>query len=204
MNANESKIDRRHVELEVADIRVEVREDGTRMIRGLAAPFESESVDMGFVETIAPGAFTGAIERSDVRALFNHDPDNLLGRTTNGTLRIWESDRGLEYEVEPPDTQLARDLEKLIERRDITGNSFAFTVADGGDTYQTEDGRMHRTITEVEQLFDVGPVVYPAYADTVVSMRAANAALAAENEPAARAEIARRIRKYRKFRYDNV
>ena len=193
MNASNGNFDRRHVEISVADISVETRDDGTRLIRGLAAPFNSESQDMGFVETIAPGAFTAAIERSDVRALFNHDPDNLLGRTANGTLRIWESDRGLEYEVEPPDTTLARDLEKLIERRDITGNSFAFTVADGGDTYQSEGNRMHRTITEVEELFDVGPVVYPAYADTVVSMRSIEAARkAAEPDPAIQADIDRR------------
>jgi len=198
MNASNGNFDRRHVEISVADISVETRDDGTRLIRGLAAPFNSESQDMGFVETIAPGAFTAAIERSDVRALFNHDPDNLLGRTANGTLRIWESDRGLEYEVEPPDTTLARDLEKLIERRDITGNSFAFTVADGGDTYQTEDGRMHRTITEVEQLYDVGPVVYPAYADTVVSMRSIEAAkAAAEPDPAIQADIDRRCLRLR-------
>ena len=193
MNASNGNFDRRHVEISVADIQVETRADGTRLIRGLAAPFNSESQDMGFVETIAPGAFTAAIERSDVRALFNHDPDNLLGRTANGTLRIWESDRGLEYEVEPPDTTLARDLAMLIERRDITGNSFAFTVADGGDTYQTEGNRMHRTITEVEELFDVGPVVYPAYADTVVSMRSLEAAkAAAEPDPAIQADIDRR------------
>jgi len=193
MNASNGNFDRRHVEISVADIQVETRADGTRLIRGLAAPFNSESQDMGFVETIAPGAFTAAIKRSDVRALFNHDPDNLLGRTANGTLRIWESDRGLEYEVEPPDTTLARDLAMLIERRDITGNSFAFTVADGGDTYQTEGNRMHRTITEVEELFDVGPVVYPAYADTVVSMRSLEAAkAAAEPDPAIQADIDRR------------
>jgi HK97 family phage prohead protease len=190
--------DRLHLARKLADIRAEEDPVGLRLIRGLAAPFNRPTSGLAFVETITPGAFTAAIARSDIRALFNHDPSNLLGRTANGTLRVWESDRGLEYEVELPDTALAHDLERLIARGDISGNSFAFTVAAGGDTYRTEGGRMHRTITEAAVLFDVGPVVYPAYTDTVVSVRSIRAArAAAKSSPAIAHDLDRRLRRLR-------
>ena len=151
---------------------VEVRagEDGKTLV-GLAAPFGKRSVDLGwFVEEIKPGAFRDAIGRSDAAALFNHNPDNLLGRQSAGTLTLEEADEGLRYTVRVPDSEMARSVLQSVERGDLRGNSFAFTVEE--DVWGAIDGdTLLRTVVKVRELFDVGPVVYPAYRDTTVSVR---------------------------------
>lgn len=142
------------------------------VVRGYAAKFDTLSEPMfGFREQIAPGAFAGVLE-DDVRALFNHDPNHVLGRTSAGTLRISQDDTGLLYEVELPDTQVARDLVTSIERGDVSQSSFAFRIAPNGDTWdENEDGVIIRTITKFGRLYDVSPVTYPAYPDATAGMR---------------------------------
>lgn len=152
-----------------SELRVQKREDGGSTIHGYAAVFNVLSEEMwGFREKIAPGAFSGVLDH-DVRCLFNHDDDHVLGRTTAGTLRLREDDRGLHMECDLPDTQLARDLAVSIERGDISGQSFSFTT--DSDEWHMEDGVHVRTVVKVRGLFDVGPVTYPAYPDTDVSAR---------------------------------
>src|SRR5690606_29136668 len=100
------------------------------VISGHAAVFDTLSEPMwGFREKIAPGAFDDVLE-DDVRALFNHDPNFILGRTRSGTLKIAVDMRGLQYEIDPPDTQPARDLIVSMERGDVSQSSFAFIVAE--------------------------------------------------------------------------
>jgi hypothetical protein len=86
----------------------------------------------------------------------------VLGRTPH-TLRLKEDNVGLRYEITPPDTQDGRDIRTLIERGDIRGSSFSFTVAKDGDTWEETDGVILRTVTRVSTLVDVGPVTFPAY-----------------------------------------
>lgn len=156
----------------------EVRTSDDGHISGHAAVFNEEYVVfdwMGYrvVETIAPGAFARAIrEKQDVRALYNHDANNLLGRTSANTLRLLENDHGLYFDCEPPDTQLGRDVRTLIKRKDLSGCSFAFTVTKQNRTEEEKDGKIyvHREIQDVD-LFDVGPVTYPAYEGTDVKSR---------------------------------
>ena len=136
-------------------------------ITGYAAVFDKWSEDLGwFKERIAPGAFKETIKTADVRALINHDPNLIIGRTKNDTLRLWEDDKGLAYEADLPATTYAGDLRVSIERGDITQNSFGFRTID--DEW-SEDGKK-RTLLEV-QLFDVSPVTFPAYRQTKVKMR---------------------------------
>lgn len=165
---------------------LEIRQEGDkRVLVGLAAPFNKRSQDLGwFTEQIQPGAFADALRISDAAGLFNHNPDNLLGRQSAGTLRLSETDAGLRYEIDLPDTQIAAQVREGVLRGDIQGNSFAFTVAqEGGDLWQQEsDGAWLRTIVKVDQLYDVGPVVYPAYRDTSVSLRAIEQLRAEEPE----------------------
>lgn len=156
---------------EGAEIRADAIDPESRAIEGLTAVFDSLSVDLGgFRETIAPGAFASALERSDPLALFNHDSNMVLGRYSSGTLELEETDEGLWFRVN--DMPASReDVLEAIRRGDVRGNSFAFTV--GRDSWRTDDdGTELRTIEEVDRIFDVGPVVYPAYPDTVVSTRA--------------------------------
>lgn len=155
-----------------AECRAITAEGGAlRKIVGYAAVFDKPSEDMGFIEYVRPGAFRKAIAKSDARALFNHDTDTLpLGRQSAGTLVLREDDTGLYYEITPPDTQSARDLMTSIDRGDVKESSYGFTVAvdewDYSDPRQTK-----RTIIEVEELFDVSPVVFAAFNDTSVALR---------------------------------
>lgn len=145
------------------------------MITGYAAVFESETViggkDWGFREKIARGAFTEAIKNSDVRALFNHDEDLVLGRLKAGTLRLMEDERGLKVEIDPPDTQDARDLIKKMQRGDIDQMSFAFTMEGGSQAWDETGDMPLRTIQKVGDLLDVSVVTYPAYVDTEAAAR---------------------------------
>lgn len=161
----------RHLKIDDVELRATTNEEGHTIIEGYAARFNSWSEDLGgFRERIKPGAFSKALMTSDVRALYNHDSNNLpLGRTPK-TLRLYEDTKGLKFEADLPDTQFAKDLTVSIQRKDITGNSFSFTVDEGGDEWREKDGVTSRTITEFKELFDIGPVVFPAYASPKVKV----------------------------------
>lgn len=140
-------------------------------IRGHAAIFNELSVDLGgFREKIDPGAFAKSILEDDVRALWNHNADMVLGRNKSGTLKLTEDERGLAIEIDPPDTQLGRDVMCLMQRGDVTQMSFGFTVPEGGERWEMMGGVAIRTLTAVN-LFDVSPVTYPAYEGTDVAAR---------------------------------
>lgn len=141
-------------------------DDGGVTMTGYAAKFGTRSQDLGgFVETIAPGAFTRSLGHGvDIKALFNHDPNIVLGRSIAGTLRLTEDATGLRYEVDLPNTQAGRDLAVSLQRGDISQSSFAFrTIKD--DWSFDADGRELRTLHDLE-LRDISPVTYPAYLDT--------------------------------------
>lgn len=149
---------------------VEVRADNQRSIGGYAAVFERKSVMLyGFREKIRPGAFADSM-RDDVRALWQHDTSQVLGRTRSGTLRLWEDETGLGFELQPPDTQTGRDAVTLIERGDVDQMSFGFNVPVNGDEWsEDEDGIPLRTITRAK-LIEISPVTFPAYVDTSVDI----------------------------------
>ena len=163
------------MELELRFFRMELRvtkgEDGERMIAGYAAPFNVLSADLGgFKEIIEPGAFINSL-RDDVRALINHDPNLILGRTVNGTLELVEDDVGLRYEISPPDTQYARDLITSLERGDVDGSSFAFRAIEESWRNPTEDEPFPIRVLREVQLFDVSPATFPAYPSTTAQVR---------------------------------
>jgi HK97 family phage prohead protease len=170
-------------ETRTTNSKFEVRsnEDGTVTMVGYAAKFNTRSQDLGgFVETIAPGAFTRSLEDgADVKALFNHDPNIVLGRSTAGTLRLIQDDIGLRYEVDLPNTTAGKDLAISLQRGDINQSSFAFRTISDDWSFDT-DGRELRTLHDLE-LRDVSPVTYPAYLDTDsgIAQRSLEAARAA-------------------------
>lgn len=154
----------------VEDIELRVTDGNDPKITGYAAKFDKWSLDLGgFTEKIRKGAFDKVLE-NDVRALKNHDPNLLLGRTASGTLRLKTNSVGLHFDIDPPNTSTGRDTIEEIRRKDITGCSFSF-VTEEEDWRYYEDGPPERTIIKVGQLFDVGPVTYPAYPDTTVAAR---------------------------------
>lgn len=154
----------------VAELREQ--QDGRRTVVGYAARFNQESELLwDFREVIEPGAFDGVLD-DDVRALFNHDPNLVLGRTKAGTLRLSVDERGLRYEIDLPDTQVARDLVESLRRGDVSQSSFSFTVdADGDEWEQRPDGTYLRRIKRIKRLYDVSPVTYPAYSTTEATVR---------------------------------
>lgn len=143
-------------------------------IEGYASLFNVRSLDLGgFQEIILPGAFARTLAKpsTDVRALFNHDPNFVLGRSTAGTLQLVEDGQGLRIGIKPPDTQYARDLVISMQRGDVDQMSFSFTV--GKDLWTPGDPLMLRSVQDVEDLFDVSIVTYPAYPATRVLARSA-------------------------------
>ena len=138
--------------------------DATRKIEAYAAIFDT-SADLGwFTEEIARGAFDKA-DMSAVVAIFNHDPNFPLARTTSGTLELRTDETGLHYSYDVPDTSIGRDLLVMVERGDISQSSFAFTIEK--ETWVEEKGKNPRRVIEkIERLYDVSPVTYPAYKET--------------------------------------
>jgi len=149
------------------DSTLEVREEnGEMIIEGYAALYNSET-DLGvFRESISPGAFDDVLG-DDVRALINHDPSLILGRSSAGTLELTTDEHGLKYRVKLGEQQYAKDLYTSIKRGDISQSSFAFTIEE-----QTwSEDRSTRKVEKVAKLLDVSPVTYPAYKSATVAAR---------------------------------
>jgi uncharacterized protein len=149
----------------------ELRVDGgdSPKITGYAAVFDTWT-DIGgmFREKVAPGAFKKSLKEADVRALWNHDPNYVLGRNKAGTLNMKEDDKGLRVEIDPVDSGWSRDLLKSMKRGDVSQMSFGFTVNKADDDYE-ESTRVLRDVS----LFDVSVVTYPAYPTTTAQVRSA-------------------------------
>lgn len=139
---------------------------------GYAAVFNTPSLDLGgFREVIKPGAFTRALADSkNVRALYNHNEDQVLGRVGAGTLRLTEDEKGLRYELDLPPTTYARDLAALVDRGDVAGCSFAFRVRPDGERWDNRPEGVIRELLDVE-LSEITITANPAYPDTSVAKR---------------------------------
>ncbi len=144
----------------------EVREEADGMhLTGYAARFNEASEPLPFREYIAPGAFKRSLQsRNDVKLLWNHDSSTVLGSTRAGTLNLTEDAQGLRVSAILPDTQAGRDAKVLINRGDVTGFSFGFTVPSGGDSWN-EDGT-ERTLNAVRLMEVSTGVAFPAYPTT--------------------------------------
>jgi len=166
--------------LEASELRAEpAAKNEPLTIKGYAATFNSVAKLPSFRERFMPGAFTRAIdERHDVVCLFNHDPGNVLGRTSSGTLKLKQDDKGLAFTCVLPETRTAQDLHESIRRGDINGCSLAFMVPEDGSEWSegSDNGEFFvlRSISDVD-LKDVSPVTYPAYSGTSIAARCVEA-----------------------------
>lgn len=144
-------------------------ETGGRYLEGHAAVFGQRSDDLGgFYEVIRPGAFSKTIQEADIRALFNHRNDMVLGRNKAGTLELKEDATGLFAKIEPPATTWANDLKESIRRGDINQMSFGFRAIK--EEWREIGADIIRELIEV-QLFDVSPVTFAAYPQTDIAVR---------------------------------
>ncbi len=155
---------------DVTSLSIERRDtDPAERIVGHAAVFDKVGDGGWFREKVAPGAFTKSIGQDDVRALFNHDANFVLGRNKSGTLTLREDEKGLWIEIDPPDTQIARDLKTSISRGDISQMSFGFEIIKE-DRQKGNDMEPDLFILREVKLWDVSPVTFPFYAQTDVSV----------------------------------
>ncbi len=155
---------------------LEIRANGTltgkgKTLSGYAAVFNSEAVLGDFTEVIRQGAFAKSLATgSNIRCLYHHQGDALLGTTRGGTLKLAEDAHGLKFELSLPDTTHGKDLAILVDRGDVSGCSFGFRVAPGGDRWEQRGAQMVRELLDVE-LMEVTLTSDPAYQDTTVAMR---------------------------------
>lgn len=155
---------------EIQDL--ETRNDSDNLtVEGRFVVYNSDyQVWEGATESIAPGAFRNSITQ-DVRALYNHNNDIVLGRVSAGTLSLEDRADGLwgRITINPNDSDAMNAYER-IKRGDVTGCSFGFNIKSESEE-RRNDGTVHWTITEVDPLFEVSPCTFPAYEATHISAR---------------------------------
>jgi len=164
------EVERRCVD--VSNLELRIHKNKTTL-EGYAIRYDSLSEDLGFRERIATGAFSKNLRSDpDVRALVEHSPEKIIGRTRAGTLQLIEDERGVRVSIDPPDTQVGRDVVESVKRGDLSAMSFGFRAVN--DSWENVDGEAVRTIHEGE-LFDVSIVSFPAYPDTSIAARSMDA-----------------------------
>lgn len=145
------------------------------VLEGYAALFDEWAQigddSWGFMESIAPGAFASSLKDDDIRSFFNHDSNVVLGRMSAKTAEFSEDDKGLKAVIRPPDTTAARDVVTLIKRGDVTGMSFMFRTKKDEWTEPEKKGELPKRRLLDVQLFEAGPVTFPAYEATSISAR---------------------------------
>jgi HK97 family phage prohead protease len=173
MSTQINQIERRNIKHQV-ELRLDGESATGRTITGRAVVYNDfYQLWSGCLETILPGAVDGA-DMSDVVALFNHENELLLARSTNGkgTLTLNVDDKGLTYSFEAPNTTAGNDTLENVKLGNITGSSFAFSVAEENwlyDVKQADGSTMDvRQIVKIAKIYDVSPVVFPAYSETEV------------------------------------
>ena len=162
----------------VGTVEIRQAEDGSesRTIEGYAVVFNKDSkvmMDWGgqYIETVDRDAFS-EVDMSDVVATFNHDFNLIQGRTSSNTLQLSIDDYGLKYKFDAPNTTAGNDLLENIRNGNVKGSSFMFTIKTQRWTWAQDETEMdRREILKVDKLFEVGPVVIPAYNDTTAASR---------------------------------
>lgn len=160
-------------ELLSSSIEVREGENGSRTISGYAVKWEMKSHTMGywrrFKEQFKKGAFSDSLTQDDQLALWSHDTSQVLGRTKNNTLRLYEDDIGLRFELDLASTTLGNDAYETIKRGDIDGVSFGFRMVKE-EWDESDPDNITRSVTAAK-LVEISPVAFPAYPDSQVSAR---------------------------------
>ena len=164
--------------LEIRSNQTEIRsiEENSRKVSGLAIPVgtRSELLYGEFYETIDPAALDGIVENYDVKLYVNHDASQgtfARSKFGHGSLRLFVTDRGLEFETELPNTALGDMLLEGIRRNDFDSMSFAF-APDKEEWEENEDGTYNRTIRSIAFLDEISILsCAPAYEATEVKLR---------------------------------
>ena len=149
----------------VYDVELRSKNEESREVEGCAVVFNA-STDLGwFTEEIDSRAFDNT-DMSNVYLLFNHDENNVLAGTLNNSLKMSINETGLFQSSEIINTSLGEDVLKLVKNGLINKMSFAFSIREGGEEWVEINGKEHRIIRDIDKLYDVSLVTYPAYAQT--------------------------------------
>lgn len=166
-------------EVRVAEIRAEATPAGGEkalILRGRPVVYETPTIinDIGgsYTEIIKRGALDGA-DISDVRLLVGHDASRIPLARTPKTMTLTRDADGLTFEASLPDTEAGREAFKAVERGDIRGMSYAFTVPEGGDEYDPKTNT--RTISRISKVYECTLTAFPAYESTYVSAESRDA-----------------------------
>jgi uncharacterized protein len=144
--------------------------DDERIVEGYFALYESETeLFEGIYEIITKGAFDNTLN-NDIRALWNHNTQFVLGRSKNGSLQLKTDEKGLFGTIRLPNTGYAEDLHELVKRGDIDQCSFGFNILDE-DLEELANGGYRWRINEID-LHEISVVTFPAYENTTVQARA--------------------------------
>lgn len=157
--------------LERRYLTTEVRNIEDRTIQGTAIVFDSESRDMGFIETINPNAISqDLIDSQDIVFLYNHNEDaGILARRNKGkgTLNVSVNERGVDFQFKARQgSPLAEEVLSAVNTGDLNACSFSFRIAEGGDKWENRNGVYYRTINKIDVLRDLSVVSNPAYQET--------------------------------------
>jgi HK97 family phage prohead protease len=174
------QFERRFIPFESAELRA----DGELEMTGYAAVFNVPATIAGmWDEEVAPGAYSKTIQENDIRALFNHDPNIVLGRNKAKTLELEEDGHGLHVRLMPPDNAWGRPVVDAVKRGDITGMSISFRAIKFEWRKALEGSKeLDRRVIREAKLFDVSPVTFPAFESTSISARAAEYGLDEETD----------------------
>ena len=147
---------------------------GAMTMTGRAVVFDTPALihdPLGdYTEIIRAGALEGA-DLSDVHLFYGHDLTKVPLARVPKTMQLSISPAGLDITAELPDTEAAREVYQAVQRGDLSGMSFAFTVPAGGDEYDPRTNT--RTINRIDKILEISVVPYPAYQQTSVEARSA-------------------------------
>lgn len=161
-------------EKRLCEVRAAAQEtDGNLILEGLPIVYDTPTLIYdpagSYTEIIKRGALDGA-DLSDVHLTYNHDSNRVPLARTPKTMQLSISPAGLRMTAHLPDTEEARSLYTAVDRGDLSGMSFAFTVPQGGDTYDPATNT--RTINKIAKVLECSVVPFPAYPTTSVEARA--------------------------------
>jgi len=151
----------------------EAREEqnGEKILDGLFIPYNQETeLWRGFYEEIASGAFTESLRNSDIRVLYNHNSDIVLGREKSHTAVISERSDGVycKISINQSDTE-ALNIYERVKRGDISGNSFGFYPTK--EIYRDKGNDEIKVVVTEGELVELSVCPFPAYEQTNISAR---------------------------------
>lgn len=164
-----NKINIRALPVNESQIRAVNNNDGSYTVSGYAVVFNQPSQPLPFVEYISRDALND-VDFSNTLLLYAHDYNKILSRADSGTLKTEIDDNGLKFTAQIPDTTLGTDTFKNIQAGNVKGCSFGFTIANGGDRWDTrDDGTTIHYVDKIDTVSELTLTAIPAYEETSVS-----------------------------------